>query len=266
MLYNEDCRIKTVDDMFKYSSTNALPLLSNYNVAFWGNYIINFERYDKIFRDMYKSFKYFNQEPYTSNNTIDIVTTNFIDDVYGYLMLNEKRWTKLFQIELLNSNVIENDFYTEEILRGGKKTDSTYKSGSRKDSGSEVLGSRTESGSGSTTDNYGNTNGTSTEYIKAFDSATLTENSMRTDVQGSHIDTSQSTSQNTIGSQTNSNTFNKGLQTDTESKNENNNQTIITKGYNNNPNDNIEKFIKTWDGWAFYKKIFMEIASDLLLV
>lgn len=235
MQYNV-CDWKNVEDMYKYASEQSLPLLSNFNAAFWGEYVLNYQRYDKLFYDMYKSFRYFNQVPFTQDNTIDMVTINFIDDVYNHLMINKKRYEELFKIEIMNSPSITNDFYTEELLKGSKNINSDYTSGSRKDTNIETTGSRHDE------EEHKKMAFNSTNYVN--DSKDISD----------------------IGSQTDNSTFNKGIQNDTEKRGEQNNQSIITKGYHNNPYDNLKKYIGTWDSWSLYSKIFKELASDLLLV
>lgn len=235
MLYNEVTDWKNVNEMYKYCIEYSLPLLSNFNSPFWGQYVINFERYDKAFAHMFKSFRYYNQEPFTQDNTIDMVTLDFIDDVYNHLMFNEKKYNELFKIQIMNVTSINDDFYVEEIMNNLKNINSDYNLGARKDTNIDNTGSRVDE----------------TEDKKmAFNSNSYVDNTKQI---------------NNIGNQTFNSTFNKGNQTDTEKRNEKLNQKIITKGYHNNPNDNLRKFIANWNSWDFYGHIFKKIADEMLL-
>ena len=87
--------LKTVKDMYKYTSDNTLKLLSDYNADFWANYKTNYARYDKLFCRLYRSWFYFLQE---HDETIAQITTNFTADVYAHLLLNEKKYSELYRI------------------------------------------------------------------------------------------------------------------------------------------------------------------------
>ncbi|MBQ0111580.1 MAG: hypothetical protein KBT03_00450 [Bacteroidales bacterium] len=86
---------KTVNDMYKNSVSNNKKLLSNYNAPFWAEYLLNSERYDRLFRRKYLSFRYFLQE---YDEDITTITDNFIDDVYNHLLANDKKYSELFRV------------------------------------------------------------------------------------------------------------------------------------------------------------------------
>ena len=62
-----------VNDMYIYAKEISLPLLSNFNSAFWGAYVTNYETYDKYFMQKYKTFMYYQQDPFSEENTIELV-------------------------------------------------------------------------------------------------------------------------------------------------------------------------------------------------
>lgn len=276
-----------VKDLYDYCRENALPLLSTYSSSFWGEYILNYEKYDRMFEHMYKSFRYFNQDP-LKQSSIDEVVIDFIDDISDYLLMHEKKYTELFKIQLLNYGNIQYDFYTEQTANTIKNIVGNYKYGSRRDINGIVVGSRLDNGVtnyGSRVDtvdnNYGSqTSSENTEVENkkmAFDSTAYENNSKSitsaTTNTGSHNDTERSTrgsytdtTSNSIGSQSSSNTFDKGEQTDDENRNENENERIYIKGYKENPVKNLEMFRRYWNGYSFYGDIFKDIAKEILLV
>jgi len=91
-----------VNDMYEYAKSVNIPLLSDFgeddeNITFWSDYVANYEKYDKLFRRMYMSFRYFLQEPVSRfdeliESEIGDITLDFIDEVYNHLMVNAKKY------------------------------------------------------------------------------------------------------------------------------------------------------------------------------
>lgn len=215
--------LKTVNDMYKYASSNNLKLLSNYSSDFWAEYITNHEKYDKLFRRLYLSFKYFMQE---DDESISEITTDFIDDVYNHLLVNDRKYSELYRIHVLpdtDYSLTDNYSITEIMDKDTTSNDDN------------VYGSRTD-----TTDN------TSTGYVAPYDSNNFSENTQvvddidftkgqqRDDLDNTYTEDYTLTRKGNIGVQTVS--------------------------------DMLEKHRKLWTSYEFYTLIFREICKELLLV
>ena len=234
MWWSLDKTVKTVDDMYKYARTNDIPLLSSFTSFadttndFWHDYNIDYERYDSAFALMYKNYRFFDQDVEDENAIAD-VTTRFIDAVYNFLMINDKKFSQLYKVEKYNTTANLGTDYDITETKTANRT-SEYVSGQRSDS--VTSGQRTD---------------IQTEQTMAFNSSTFVDSGKVTDEKGAETDTSI-----------------KGSQTDTEDRDET--HTIRTVGSKTDPSINIDKFIETWDSFSFYKYIFEQICKELLLV
>ena len=96
--------LKTVKDMYESAVLKDTALLSTYGGDFWNEYIKNHKEYDRLFMRMFKSFIYFLQD---GSESIDVVLTNFVEDVKLHLMVNSKKYSELYLdfATLKNSNV-----------------------------------------------------------------------------------------------------------------------------------------------------------------
>lgn len=113
---------KTVNDMFYNSVENNKKLLSTYPADFWQEYRNNFDKYDKLFQRMFKSFRYFLQD---YDDSVDDVTDNFIDDVYNHLMINHKKYEELYRVYVISDNdysIIDNYRITETLDKATSST------------------------------------------------------------------------------------------------------------------------------------------------
>lgn len=256
----------TVEDIYNYCKQNAIPLLSTFSAPFWGQYILDYEKYDRYFYRRYKTFAYFNQNP-IDNTDIASVTDDFINAVYDYLMVNEKNYTELFKIQLLNfGGNIQYDFYSEETKKNIRTIFGDYVSGVRTDSGYLTQGGSTDT----VQDVIGGhtvTGNNSTERQKmAFDSYSYINDNKETENESQSVSSRTDTSTTTKGSKVDSKTEVKGEQKDNKNENESVNGTITTKGYKENPVANLERFRKFWNGYSFYGDIFYDISREILVL
>lgn len=255
----------TMDDIYKYCKGISLPLLSTYSSPFWGEYIMNYERYDRFFNGHYKSFRFYDQDPF-NNGTISEVTMDFINDVQDYLLLNDKKYTELFKIQLLNIGNISYDFYSEQVSKSNRKSMDLFEYSKRLDKRVDTIGSRDDYNRfhyGSATVS---SNDTSEHKRVGYDSDSYLSDTFD-DNSGTKTSSDHSDDESrSIGQQTNTSSFTTGERSDTESRNENADGTITNKGYNRNPINNIEIFRKYWNGYEFYGNIFKDIAKEVLLV
>lgn len=228
----------SVEDMYKYASENNLLLLSNYNADFWTDYINNHERYDRAFKRMFKSYRYFEQMPYTEDNELDDVTLDFIDAVYTYLAMNDKRYSELYRLKVLDTSTLSpvKDYNMTEYGVNDKTHTGTNTLGERSDSNSATIGARTD---------------TTLNQIEGFNSSEFQDSDFVTE---------------TTGAQSNSGTFNKGEQIDSDQYTDEERSTFTKTGSSNNPFDNMIKFQRAWNDYEFITYIFKDICKEFLLV
>ena len=227
MLWNRVAEWCNVDDMYKYASANSLKLLSDYSATFWQDYTTNSARYDKQFMRMYKSYRYYMQNPYDKDNeTVADITEDFIDAVYMHLKMNDKKYSELYRMNVLDDSEYSplDDYNITEIM------DRTTVNGAREDSNDETLGTKTD---------------TITSQIEGFNSSNFDDSDRTTNVHGQQI---------------NGNTFNKGEQENTDD------YTLTKKGNVQNPYETLKKFKAVWSDYDFMNYIFKNICADLLLV
>ena len=225
--------IQTVKDMYKYSSENTQKLLSDYTADFWADYKTNYIRYDKLFCRLYRSWFYFLQE---HDETIAQITTNFTADVYAHLLLNEKKYSELYRINVVDDtkySLLDNYDMTESMDR-----DTTSNN-------TNTYGQRTDQ------DNTGAQSNSLTNTVapynnSAFQNDNKTEESLGAR-QDSHVKGSQSDTLNNTGTEdyTLHRYGNIGVATAT---------------------DMMDKARKFWTVWEFYEMIFRDIARELLMI
>lgn len=157
--------MKTVKEMYKYSRDNDLKLLSDFDAAFWEEYKLNHARYDKVFSRLYSSFYYIHQE---EDFTIDVVQSEFSEDVYNFLLINRKKYEELYRIYNISDDdyKFDNNFSIKTTYSKDSTDSGTFNYGGKTDSVSvtETLGAREDSTNSSQnnserTDSYNDTIG-----------------------------------------------------------------------------------------------------------
>lgn len=275
----------TVDDMYKYASENNLYLLAMHAGEFWRDYITNHAWYDKKFRNMFKSFRYFLQD---GDEDIETVTTNFIDDVAFHLSLNSKKYDELYRLYLIENTdmPISGNVNLQEILTKVSTDSGDLTYGSRQDSSQETTGARTDTvnrseslgaRSDSESSNIGSQNQTSTKKVFAFNSNDYQDDVENTTINGARQDSKSNTlgaQSNSVGgtdvkgSQTNNGTFSKGQQIDSRDLESTEDYTKTIRGNNGYVSvaKTVEQYKNFWNQYEFYEYIFKEICKDLLLI
>ena len=157
--------MKTVKEMYNYSRDNDLKLLSDFDAAFWEEYKLNHARYDKVFSRLYSSFYYIHQE---EDFTIDVVQSEFSEDVYNFLLINRKKYEELYRIYNISDDdyKFDNNFSIKTTYSKDSTGSGTFNYGGKTDSVSvtETLGAREDSTNSSQnnserTDSYSDTIG-----------------------------------------------------------------------------------------------------------
>lgn len=261
--------LKTVKDMYKYASDNSEKLLSNYSADFWNDYRTNYTTYDKLFCRLFRSWFYFLQE---RDEDISDIVSNFTADVYAHLLLNDKKYSELYRINVLpddDYSLVNNYDMHEEMDKNTTSNNSnTY--GQRIDSDS--YGARSDSdsyGARSDSDSFGAQSNSTTNTVAPYNSSSYQPDNQSQESIGTRADS------HTKGAQSDSHT--KGAQSDTHTKGSES-DTLNNTGtedyelhrYGNigvmTVTDMLKKHDEYWTVYEFYEKIFRDIARELLMI
>lgn len=227
----------SVNNIYKYSKTQEVPLLGTNNYDFWVPYTAAFSVFDRYFRDRFKSWLYWPE--FDDDESTDDIYDDFVESIQAHLTINSKRYSELYKVHTLAADAydIVNNYDLTETHTATRSDSATNISGSRSDSmsgsdtigghtdsrsASNVSGSRTDTESGSATDGArqdstsvaaGAQTTTTENQIEGFNSSAYQDADKTTLTAGAHTDTTNISK----GAQTNnsSNTLNKGEQTDT---------------------------------------------------
>lgn len=232
----------TIQDMYNYQhspnvDSNLLP--TDVAFTFWSELVNNITSYDLLFRRLYKSFRYFDQELY-SDETLEEITARFREDLRIHLIANRKRYEEMYRVYVLADTDYEitgNINYSKTTI-GTVGDSGTFTSGSRTDSQNDTLGAQVNS-----TEND----------VSAFDASTYQHESKSTD---------------NIGQQQNSSSRTKGQEVDTSQKQRSENTTETFKGKDSDVpiSSLLNSHLKLWTKYEFYTYIFNDMSRELLLV
>lgn len=230
-------KLKTINELYKYSKSTNSPLLSNFDATFWQEYVTNYARYDKLFNRTYLTFKYFMQD---GTESLAEVTADFTEAVYEHLLANRKKYEELYRIYVLADekySLTDNYDVTETMSKSTTKDD-TNSYGSRIDNSSSSTGAQTN---------------TSTGKVSPYDNENFYNDSSVNESMGARNDTGS---------------FTKGLQEDILSSDGTENYTLKRKGNIGvqTVTDMITKHDTFWSRYRFYTSIFENISRELLLV
>lgn len=231
-----------VKEIYDYCRENDLPMLSSYDADFWEIYIDNYNYFDKLFCNSYKSFVAFSNEGDTvAENTID-----WIFDVASWLKANDKRYSELWRLQGLadvdysildpyhvteEHNIEANTSMTDNI---GARTDTksgqlSYGAKSESESNSFVHGAKSET-DGETLNygqdvtetetemNTGSQQNTTENTVSADNVSTYSPKDFIDNNLGSRQDTSETTETRQSRQDSKSGTHTEATYTDTESK------------------------------------------------
>lgn len=251
--------VVTVSDMFDYTRSKNIKLLSEYQAVFWNEYTTNSAKYDALFRRMFYSFRYFLQN---YDSTIQSVTEDFINDVYAHLLVNDKKYSELYRIHVITDSeysITDNYNITEEMSKQTSKDDKDMY-GARTDNGSDVFGKRTDTNETET----GEQTNTGTNTIAGFNSTGFENDNQVTDNIGTRTDTSTVVT----GEQNNNSEFTKGSQEDSHVGSGTEDYKLTRTGNigTKTVTEVMKEHAEFWSRWEFYTLIFKDICSELLLI
>ena len=239
MNWLEQIKHITVNDMYKYTKQENIPLLSlgDNEFPFWADYVEHFAEYDMIFNRMFKGFYYFNQE---EDEEVSPVTQAFRAEVNAMLRMNAKRYSELWRVHVIsdeNYSVIDNYDVTETKETEGNR-DTTDNIGARITNSNLTTGAQENSG---------------TNKVSPFDSEAFNNDSQYSQNIGSRSDTGSTTEQARVN---------------TREETTGENYTLRRKGNigTTTQSDVMKKHVDFWTSYDFYRMVFNDICKEMLLI
>ena len=226
-----------VKDMYEVTSSREVPLLSNYNSTFWLEYVSHFSEFDNLFKTLFKTFKYFDQE---DDETILAVTDNFIEIVKNWLRANDKRYNELYRVQVIDDSKysVLHDYDITEEYQGLDTIASVSKEGARTDVKDFTEGSQ---------------NIEEQDRISAFNTNDYA---------------SKTSNKNATGTRNDVTEYTKGEMDSTFARNEGNEHDLHRYGNlgNRTMTDILDKHSNYWKRYDFYMFIFSEIQEQFLIL
>ena len=251
--------LKTVKDMYESAVLKDTALLSTYSGDFWNEYIQNHKEYDRLFMRMFKSFKYFLQD---GSESIDVVLTNFVEDVKLHLMVNSKKYSELYRTYVVSDNdyMLLDNYNVKETMSKQNSNEGSDVLGARNDVTNDTIGAITTN----TTSTIGEQTNSEIKKVSPYDSNSF-NNESGTD---SNFGTRSDSGNTTTNEHTDNLTFTKGQQTDSHSNTSTESYELTRKGNIGVQTgaDMLKKHDGFWTSYEFYTMIFKDICKELLLV
>ena len=251
--------LKTVKEMYESAVLKDTALLSTYSGDFWNEYIQNHKEYDRLFMRMFKSFKYFLQD---GSESIDVVLTNFTEDVKLHLMVNSKKYSELYRTYIVNDTdyMLLDNYNVKESMNKQNSYEGSDVLGKRDDVTNDTIGAITTN----TTSTIGEQTNSEIKKVSPYDSNNF-NNESGTD---SNFGTRSDSGNTTTNEHTDNLTFTKGQQTDSHSNNSIESYELSRKGNIGVQTgaDMLKKHDSFWTSYEFYTMIFKDICKELLLV
>ena len=251
--------LKTVKEMYESAVLKDTALLSTYNGDFWNEYIQNHKEYDRLFMRMFKSFIYFLQD---GSESIDVVLTNFVEDVKLHLMINSKKYSELYRTYIVNDDdyMLLDNYNVKETMNKQNSYEGSNVLGERNDVTNDTIGAITTN----TTSTIGEQSNSEIKKVSPYDSNKF-NNESGTD---SNFGTRSDSGNTTTNEHTDNLTFTKGQQTDSHSNNSTESYELTRKGNIGVQTgaDMLKKHDSFWTSYEFYTMIFKDICKELLLV
>ena len=140
----------TVDDMYNSAKSANTELLSDYASAYWAEYRSKHNYYDRLFRRMFNSFRFFDQTPLTtapSAEHIADVQEEFTDAVYDFLLVNDKKFAELYRVNVIDDEKysIFNNYDIIETKEEERSSEGTDNIGAKSVTDTNTYGSATDS-------------------------------------------------------------------------------------------------------------------------
>lgn len=288
--------IYDIKDIYTYNKEHTTPMLSTFvsvaggSVDFWKPYKDNYAYFDRVFMKKYRSWF-----PMDQDGDLEEIVAEFADDVKGWLMINDKRYSELYRMQTipddekysLTDNVSEHEVIETEF---GKEV--TFNKGLQEitDSGTATFGAHTDTEDNSrtygeqeietdATTTTGATGKTITDSTSAFNDSTFAnvdksveEDDSRQDTvdqtvtNGAHTDTEDLSRTYGTHTDTNGNTRTDGAREDKTT--DDGSETVTRDRAGNIGVMTVDQMLtihkETWVDFSFYEIIFAEITRELL--
>ena len=138
--------IYEIKDIYNYQKDHTTPMLSSFtsvaggDVDFWKPYKDNYAYFDRIFMKKYRSWY-----PMDQDGEVNEIAAEFADDVKGWLMINDKRYSELFRIQSIADDEkysLTDNVYEHEVTETAFGKMVTFNKGEQeiKDEGSTDYG------------------------------------------------------------------------------------------------------------------------------
>ena len=285
--------LQEIKDIYNYRRDDNSPMLSTYEPSgldFWKPYRDNFAYYDRLFMKKYRSWFPMDQE-----GDIEKVSTDFAYDVKSWLMINDKRYSELYRMQIIPDDTkysLTDNVYENETIGKTTSNSGTFTKGSEQitDSGSNIYGAQSDTETKSrtygeqridndTAETIGATQKTTTNGTSAFNESgfsdtdrsveaeTARSNSVNVDiVNGSHTDSENNGYTHGTHTDTISNTRTDGQRIDTNSGT--GSESITRQRSGNIGVRTVDEMLTihkdTWVDFSFFELIFSDIARELL--
>lgn len=285
-----------IKDIYNYNKEEETKMLSGFTSSvdpdhdFWKPYRDNYGYFDRIFMKKYRSWFPMDQE-----GTLPEISEEFAEDVKGWLMINDKRYTELYRIQTitddekysLTDNVYEHEVIDKDTSSSGSNvkgsetiTDTAQNQyGQQSDSESKSLSVGQQSDSETKSKTYGTATKTIENGTSAFNESGYTDTDRSVETDATHTDSE--TNGYTHGSRSDSetNSYTHGSHTDNLS-----NTRVDGQRTDTNTGTGSEDIERTrsgnigvmtvdqmlnihkdmWVDFSFYEMIFAEITRELL--
>ena len=277
----------TVKQMYNLTKEKNTPLLSDFNAAFWTEYVNNFSSYDNAFRRMFLSFSYFLQDD-ANDETIEQVTNSFINDVKSFLLCNNKKYSELYRTYVINDDdyMLIDNYNITETKNGSISNKNIFDYGARSENENTIIGSRQDTSRSTTatserTDSnnnvIGSQNNTNVSTVAPYDEDVFhnrqkDENNIgsRTDKATNIIGAQTVTDENnnSLGEQKNTYSNTRNAFQNSSNLNENESYTLNRRGNIGVQTgaDMLKKHEEYWTKYEYYTMIFKDIAEALLIL
>lgn len=265
MLWSNDFKY-TIKDINKENKDNNKKMLSEYGSDFWSGYRANSQYFDRRFMTLYGSYFPYNQEP---SEGIESVSDDFRYDVYSHLLVNDKRYSELYRVNVIQDNdaysLTNNVDYTE-TYEEETHLDRDFTKGAQTNSGTfETTYGATSNGE-SISRSYGAHDIDTTNSTSAYNESGYTPVDKSEVDDGAHTDTESNTYTGAQHVDSGTNGSTEGQRKDTTDDDGTKEYTLHKVG--NMGVQTVDDMLKKhWDNWSlfdFYGLIFAEIARDLL--
>ena len=237
--------LRTIDDLYKLSKPgedNDYPLLTNFSsgqdVDWWAEYVEHFEIFDFQFKQQFKTFIFFDQDP---EDTDEEIMDKWGATIFSWLAMNDKRYAELYRIHVIPDDeayVLTNNYDLHE----------TY-SGTNAAQGASITGQRTDV----TIDEIGSQNSSNLNKVTGWNSGSENTRDSASSAVGSREDTHQ---------------FTKGQETDTSRTQGQDAHTL--RRYGNIGVADVDTLLghhlNFWQLFNFYKIVFDDICKNFLLI